>query len=898
MANKIAVASGNLSDASVWRDCNLQTGTLGTIAEAVYLINSHSYSSYFTPSSATNSCAGFMAMFTSTDSTSRRTLTARLYEGAAIRAEAKAYAHNDNADNQTCAYGQFFFRFNNYAVPITAYADSATSPGVKTTVTSNGHGLTDGTSVRIANSTDATYNGLWVISNKTTNTFDITVAYATNPADGDWSFEYGNTTASSWRFSINAGVNPSQVLIRANSGSSTVIWAWEILNASTTAPTTGDGMYIMGNGTTLGTTNSVSVTVDSSFSGTSLSISKGGQLTWGTSQAASYTLTLSGTLSVYSSASGVFGLEMGTEENPLTKDYVQTIAMTTSAYSTTIGNTGNPLYGGAPCNNSTPANISMWGNYQYNQATADSWRTTLSAQANATATSLVFTDDLGLRAGGGDILIIEGTNGTRQTETRTTSAYDSATKTATVSALTNTHVAGAYVWLMSANAKVTVDGTRSAYIAVMPSHAAIPDSAYHSTLKLGYVQTSNLNEFLNTAPTASSVIKYLRCTTGNAGYLTIQMGMPKKRYSEPYFDKCVFSAGAALSYDYFFLGYQALAASSNYGPSGGKTEFRNCVFVNPIYAGATLISQYSRNILTDCMVVDFGVNFSGCGNEITNLKVNGTNNAYDLVLGSKVDNFESFYTGLTASIYTEAGSLITFVANDVITNVFFYDSTIPNNEITTSDISSDAAPGTKVRFQKINGNSDDCRLYAPEGHIVTTGVGLDDTTTKTTGELSLGVFPHSTATDEFSYSIKKVVAANNTVAWYGYYRKNASYGSSTLPTVTLTSDDGAINTTATITDVDDTWVFFSLSGQVGAGTSTVSLTITAQSANASAAAYFADMQLVIGDATSGSASGFKVGTLWKEGEPTADEVLGGTVDGTFLRNAVGALTVGQFMGLK
>jgi len=67
---------------------------------------------------------------------------------------------------------------------ITAYADSATSPGVNTTVTSAAHGLSDGDEVIISLTTN--YNGTYTIENVTTNTFDIVKAFTVNDATGTW----------------------------------------------------------------------------------------------------------------------------------------------------------------------------------------------------------------------------------------------------------------------------------------------------------------------------------------------------------------------------------------------------------------------------------------------------------------------------------------------------------------------------------------------------------------------------------------------------------------------------------------------------------------------------------------------------------------------------------------
>jgi hypothetical protein len=65
---------------------------------------------------------------------------------------------------------------------LTAFADSGTSPGTKTTVTCTSHGLANADSVIIQGTTH--YNGTFVLSNVTTHTFDIIIAFAGNDATG------------------------------------------------------------------------------------------------------------------------------------------------------------------------------------------------------------------------------------------------------------------------------------------------------------------------------------------------------------------------------------------------------------------------------------------------------------------------------------------------------------------------------------------------------------------------------------------------------------------------------------------------------------------------------------------------------------------------------------------
>jgi hypothetical protein len=65
---------------------------------------------------------------------------------------------------------------------LTAFADSGTSPGTKTTVTCASHGLANADTVIIAGTTS--YNGTFALSNVSAHTFDIVKAYVANDATG------------------------------------------------------------------------------------------------------------------------------------------------------------------------------------------------------------------------------------------------------------------------------------------------------------------------------------------------------------------------------------------------------------------------------------------------------------------------------------------------------------------------------------------------------------------------------------------------------------------------------------------------------------------------------------------------------------------------------------------
>ena len=193
-------------------------------------------------------------------------------------------------------------------------------------------------------------------------------------------------------------------------------------------------------------------------------------------------------------------------------------------------------------------------------------------------------------------------------------------------------------------------------------------------------------------------------------------------------------------------------------------------------------------------------------------------------------------------------------------------------------------PGSFLKVHEWNCTPNDHRWYDSNyGILQTSGSGLDDTTTKTTGTFALrgSVL---TAGKKSSFKFTKAVEGDDNIVLYGYMRKNSSYGSSTLPTVKLESADGEIDTSATMADVNNSWERFSVDGAVGSNPTYITITLEFQSSSTSAVCYFADMGLVVGQGD--STTGYGVGTLWKEGTPTVDEGLGGNIDQEYLRTAV------------
>lgn len=104
---------------------------------------------------------------------------------------------------------------------VTAAADSTVDPGVKTTITSVGHEQTSGT-VTISGTTD--YNGDQIISNVTTDTFDIPVAY-TSSQTGTWWADNEYVAPASFQLGGAFGSLKMRKFKGVTGGATVTLWA-------------------------------------------------------------------------------------------------------------------------------------------------------------------------------------------------------------------------------------------------------------------------------------------------------------------------------------------------------------------------------------------------------------------------------------------------------------------------------------------------------------------------------------------------------------------------------------------------------------------------------------------------------------------------------------------------
>lgn len=693
-------------------------------------------------------------------------------------------------------------------------------------------------------------------------TFSRTQTAGHGPCQG-WAFfkfatpyKYNNTTASTWRFRLT-GANANDVNFRYALGATTTLAYVEVL-AATGTPTTDDCLFIQGQGTVAGTYNATSITVDASLAvGTAaisgINISRGGKLTWGDSQAASYTLTVTNYIRHHSDELSVNGFEMGTAAHPLTKDYIQKIVFVNAAAADESMYFFGDSYSSNLLYNYTPPNVSIYGNYQFNQASEAMYKNTLASTVLAGGTSIVFTDDIGLRAGGGDVLLLGSTKAVINAELVTTSAYNPATKTATIGATSYEHASGAYVRVMSCNAVFESSSTYT-----FKFFSGNTASKYKPHLEIRYLETNYTGGVTAPQNDTTSTFGYIRSRNhvGTFGFDYSTITNPSITGSTS-----IILSGAKCIFDDPYVA-DLLSASS---PLYTGTDL---IQINDGYLDGYYLNSYNGGInirVTDTRIFASSYGFIG-----------GTTNSgcilKNVIFGSPVKN-----TIVDANLGTS------------YTNIL-YNNCQFNSDYQIKDSYSVEMTETAIgKFQRFNQTDNDHRIYQPEGIIQTTGNGLSDTNTGKSGKLSLGFTPfadHANSSANLSYTQIKAVSKNSRITLEGYMMKNATWGSTNRPNITMTSDDGVIDTSVTITDVDDTWEAFVLSGTVGANDTFIEVKYEADTHVAGAVAYFYLEASIVDSTTDDAAVGFIGTNLWSRGEPVLEEIKGFEVDSTKLSSAV------------
>jgi len=142
-----------------------------------------------------------------------------------------------------------------------------------------------------------------------------------------------------------------------------------------------------------------------------------------------------------------------------------------------------------------------------------------------------------------------------------------------------------------------------------------------------------------------------------------------------------------------------------------------------------------------------------------------------------------------------------------------------------------AVAGTQAAFVDIEGDPLDQQLITSEGSKIRDNVLFK------TGVASLRFDLLSSATAPLTNTWQIFAPSDEPVVVTGFIRKNSSYGNAILPTLTL-SGLGITPSTFTMTDVDDEWIQFVVSGVQTTGTDGIlTFTSSMQSGNAGAQAW-------------------------------------------------------------
>jgi len=174
---------------------------------------------------------------------------------------------------------------------------------------------------------------------------------------------------------------------------------------------------------------------------------------------------------------------------------------------------------------------------------------------------------------------------------------------------------------------------------------------------------------------------------------------------------------------------------------------------------------------------------------------------------------------------------VSYMATNTIGQVILTDCEFNVNTAVINGSQATALPNNKVIIANKDVDPSVQEIYTPGGNLVR------DNSTFKDGSSSLRFDRIASSTIATSVSFYIFAPDGAPIAVSGFLRKNSSYGSSTRPYVTLTGL-GITTSTYTMTDVNDTWEQFIVSGTQNSGTNgMLTLTVYFQSSNASASAW-------------------------------------------------------------
>lgn len=734
-----------------------------------------------------------------------------------------------------------------------------------------------------------------------------TVAVTTaNLTSNTWTFfkfptpyVFTTTGAGAYRFKItNTGAGGSTTFAADSGGSN---FAYFAVDDRTGVPASTDDVWIVGNNAA----NSITVTVDStqtvgSGASTSLvsqrtltngvNIGSQGTLMWDT--AATSTLNCKGNYAVY----GAGTWQMGTTGSPQPTATTASLIFTpTSTCDFGIG-----LY--------TNCIVSLQGDPK---SSTSLWKTTYSSGVGTAASPLITADAVDWDVGDEIVVAATGTGGTNYDETEyrfiitknsSTSYVLSSTSGGSENALTYSHTTSAYILNVQRNVIVKTNNNALGFYLV--------NNATSSTIDMDWVRWENVGG---------------NVSNKNGLYLSN-------------------ASLAVIACDYSVI-YRSLFAAWIHTSSALAITHTGLIATNTTGGGATqagfLISGTPNKTLNDCFVLktnnsgfrlgSANITLNNCVGISCNTGGGSVDAAFNLngVVATTLNDCETHAS--RRGIVTTGANIADIIFNnflsgtkgttqtaDIAVGAIYNTITFNNSTFTASTFVSgytSMLAGSSVGFQSLNGTSTNHIWYTNYGTARSTGSGLSDTTIRTSGSLGVRIAPED-ATTGFSWMFNIPAKALSIVSFFGYFQKNAAFGTSVAKVELFLPGNDPISGTAdasqTLTNTTGSWQSVSISA-----TNTQSIdalaTIKVTGITATSAAYlYADDFYNSGDAASTTTDKVTGLDTWDSGKPVpiltpqavnAADIWTFSTTGLTTANTTGKqvkdlLTVVKFLGLK
>lgn len=330
---------------------------------------------------------------------------------------------------------------------------------------------------------------------------------------------------------------------------------------------------------------------------------------------------------------------------------------------------------------------------------------------------------------------------------------------------------------------------------------------------------------------------------------------------------------------YFYQGainktYNRLISYQDDGQSTSSSSIRlNAISYNTFNNGVFInkTANYNFEIQNKCISTKLDTNWiydgarsglltsvSSGGNFVDNEIFNAASYGIETTF-----NFNDIVTG--GFIGNNSSSLQTVLGSNggeiTLDNVLLYDNGYTKDAGT---VGFGNGVDSKIYVQKFNTTAGDHRYYWTATAAQTSVSQFETTTVHTAGNNAIKMDLYAGDIKDFEITFDIPCVDNDVVTLWGYYRKSSAAANwTTSPTVTLVADEASpdIDGTATISDVTDTWAYFSMGG-TKSGDGYVRITLKARLSAGTGDCFFDDIKAMIGSTV------YDIGQLWTKGFPT------------------------------